>query len=160
MKKITLIIPFLCFMIFSFSHIQVKSQTVNKSDIVGIWADESTKDTIEIVQINDIIFAKIYKLKVPNDSTDKPRTDIMNPDPNRRKDPLQGLIFIKNLNYSDGIWTFNDYYDYYDKGLTQPCIIEFKAPDNKDILNVLIKAQTGDKTTHWSKKKNTSSRGN
>jgi uncharacterized protein (DUF2147 family) len=70
--------------------------TVDNADsIIGIWKNGSGKGHIQIYKNNNKYYGKIIWLRdVIDPSTGKPKVDRKNEDPNKRHNPLIGLIML------------------------------------------------------------------
>ncbi|MBD1386665.1 DUF2147 domain-containing protein [Mucilaginibacter rigui] len=111
----------LCFL-FTLS---VGAQTT-KTAITGTWLNQEKAAKIEIYQQGDQFFGKIVWLKEP-DENGKPKTDIKNPDKARHKDPIIGLVMLKNVEF-DGrsTWKGGTIYDSR-SGKTYSCYLTLQA---------------------------------
>ena len=81
--------------------------TKNENLIIGNWKPSNGRSVVSIykgVAANGEdatkFYGKIVWLIEPNDAKGKPRTDINNPDANKQKTPLKGLVIIKDLAFS------------------------------------------------------------
>lgn len=71
--------------------------------IMGIWYNQEQTSKIKILRMNNLYFGKIVWLKVTHDAkTGKPRTDIENPEPSRRSEPLMNLTVLRRLKWEKG----------------------------------------------------------
>lgn len=87
-------------------------------EILGIWTTEGAKSQIEIFKCGQELCAKVVSLKdaVYTDPAEgplgQPKTDIRNPDPSKRKQPLLGLQIMEGLTPDgDGTWANGTIYD-------------------------------------------------
>ncbi len=72
---------------------------------VGTWLRDTGSSMIEIYRCGSGLCGKIVWLREPNDADGNPRTDIKNPDPTLRNQPLIGLQVILNMLQSgDNKW--------------------------------------------------------
>ena len=128
-------------------------EVVDKDDIVAVWIDDGTKDTLEIYKVNDKFWGKIVGLKEPIDlDTQNPFLDKYNPDPALRTRPIKGLIFVKDCIFvsNSAKWEGSKFYNFRD-GKTDAYEMKFPLVNNKDIL--IIINGSGGRTTYWTKKK-------
>lgn len=143
----------MCMMIFPMIQLQAQEQGVAENDIVGIWINEETQDTLSIYKLGDNFFGKIDELKEPNDSNGNPRTDINNPDPKLRMRLLKGLTFLTGCEFDHDEWDNGSYYNYV-TGETNNCKIKIPDVNNKNRLSIkTFSATSSGKTTYWTKKK-------
>ena len=92
--------------VFSFVVISVLAQSQDR--IEGIWYNAEQTAKIQLYKATDgLYYGKIVWLKIPL-LDGKPKTDIHNPDKNRRNDPEMGLVILRHLkkinetSYDDG----------------------------------------------------------
>lgn len=97
-------------------------------DILGIWWTPKKDGRIEIYKEKDKYFGKIIWL-IPEE---RESLDDENPDEDKRKRPLQGLINLKNFEFTGDSWEEGTIYDP-DNGSTYDCILKLK---NKNKLKV------------------------
>lgn len=64
---------------------------------VGTWLRDTGSSMIEIYRCGASLCGKIAWLREPNDAEGNPRTDVNNPDPSKRNQPLIGLPVILNM---------------------------------------------------------------
>jgi uncharacterized protein (DUF2147 family) len=82
-----------------------------QQQIVGKWLSEDGEGITEVYQEGDQFFGKIIWLKTTVDKKGKPFTDIKNPNTSKRKQPLIGLIIMKNFVFNDKKWKGGTIYD-------------------------------------------------
>ncbi len=98
---------FLSFMLVStFSF----AQKTNADDIIGTWVASENKAKIHIYKANHKYYGKIIWLKEPL-KDGKPKVDKHNPDPNKRKNNVVGLVVLRDFIFEDGQWTSGEIYD-------------------------------------------------
>lgn len=85
----------------------------NPDAIVGIWMTGSRQGHVQIYKRENQYFGKIVWLKEPNDPrSGLPRTDTANPEPQKRNQPLLGLVNLRNFRYDGGnVWDSGKVYD-------------------------------------------------
>lgn len=76
-------------------------------DILGKWLNPSGEGQISIYKKGDLYFGKLVWLKLPNDASGKPKTDINNPEPSLRSRPILNLEILKDFK-SDDNHTYED----------------------------------------------------
>jgi uncharacterized protein (DUF2147 family) len=81
--------------------------------VVGVWQTGSGKGRVQIYRGTDGKYhGKIIWLKEPNYEDGKPKVDKNNPDPNRKKAPLLGLLNLRGFVYDgDNVWVDGQIYD-------------------------------------------------
>ncbi|GAB2777561.1 DUF2147 domain-containing protein [Rhabdobacter roseus] len=85
----------------------------NPDAVVGTWLTGSKKGHVQIYKQGGQYFGKIIWLKEPNDpKTGAPKLDANNPDANKRKQPLQGLVNLRDFTHAGGnTWDNGKIYD-------------------------------------------------
>ncbi len=112
---------------------QIKSQTFNADDIIGIWTNSDNIMKVKIEKIGSHYFGKLIWLEKPNEPDGSPKLDKFNPDPTLRKVPFIGLRVMKDIKYrGDGVWGGGTLYDP-EKGKTYGCRITMV---NSDVANI------------------------
>lgn len=104
MKKIVTIIGILC---ISFS---LKAQAWQDA-VLGGWINGDKDAKVEIYKSGDKYYGKITWLRNPNEDDGTPKVDDENPDESKQKDPIMGLVILKNFNFEDGFWKNGTIYD-------------------------------------------------
>jgi uncharacterized protein (DUF2147 family) len=65
------------------------------ADPTGTWSTEGGKATVRIASCGTELCGTIVALKEPNDpATGRPKTDVNNPDPNKRNRPMIGVVIV------------------------------------------------------------------
>ena len=73
--------------------------------------------------------ARIVALNEPKTAAGREKTDIFNPDPKKRSNPIIGLVFISGFTKkSDTRWENGTVYDP-KSGKTYSCFMELQGPD-------------------------------
>ena len=130
--------------------------------ILGLWATDPEggggEAHVEIIKENGRYLGKIIWLAEPVYGPDdpdgpegKPKTDTNNPDPDRRNDPVIGLVIVEDFVYKgDGAWHKGTIYDP-DNGKTYKCKITFG--DTEKVLKVrgFIGFSMIGRTTYWTR---------
>lgn len=77
----------------------------------GTWYNEERTSRVKFFMKGDKLFCKIVWLKEPNENG-KPRVDFRNPDPVLAKQPVLGLVFMKDFKKEDDdTWEDGTIYD-------------------------------------------------
>lgn len=122
-------------------------------EILGIWLEEEKQSKIEIYKEDNRFFGKIIWLKEPLDENGNEKLDKENPNPSLRKNPINGLIIMKNLKYvKEGEWSNGEIYDAR-SGKTYSLEVYMKDPNKLDLRGYLGFTLFG-KTTSWTRVKN------
>ena len=122
-------------------------------EIIGIWLEEEKQSKIEIYKEDNRFFGKIIWLKEPLDENGNEKLDKENPNPSLRKNPINGLIIMKNLKYvKEGEWSNGEIYDAR-SGKTYSLEVYMKDPNKLDLRGYLGFTLFG-KTTSWTRVKN------
>ena len=130
--------------------------------ILGLWATDPEGGGGEAhVEVTDqggtyqgkIIWLAepVYGPDDPSGPAGQPKTDINNPDPDRRDDPVVGLLIVKDFVYKGkGVWHKGTIYDP-DNGKTYKCKISFG--DDEETLKVrgFIGISMIGRTTYWTR---------
>ena len=86
------------------------AQKVKADDIVGTWVSGENKARIQIYRSGQKYYGKIIWLRDPL-KDGKPKIDIKNPDPKLRRNPIIGLVVLREFVYDDGEWNSGEVYD-------------------------------------------------
>ena len=83
-------------------------KTQDKDLIVGNWKPSNGRSVVSIYKGKsengedpDKYYGKIVWLQEPNDENGNPRTDINNSDSKLKKQPLKGLVIMKDLEFEE-----------------------------------------------------------
>lgn len=81
--------------------------------LLGSWLNEEKVGKIQVYRQGNQYFGKLIWLKEPlNTATGQPKTDGVNPDERLRKEPILGLILLRNFTYhKDNAWEGGTIYD-------------------------------------------------
>lgn len=83
-----------------------------RSDISGIWYDDTAKGAIELYPCGDNFCGRIVWLRRPTGKSGQPLRDAHNPEPNQRQRPICGLPVVADIHpQSDGTWDGGRIYD-------------------------------------------------
>jgi uncharacterized protein (DUF2147 family) len=138
------------------------AQVQNPDALVGTWLNGDKTAHIEIhKQADGKYFGKITWLKEPtypaNDAkgmAGKDKVDRENPDPARRKEPLLGLIILRNFSYSGGnLWENGRIYDP-KNGKDYKCKMTLTSPNALDVRGFVGFSFIG-RTENWMRVKGT-----
>lgn len=129
--RLTIFTALLLIFITSTSFI---SSIQGEDDIYGYWWTPEKKAKVKIYKANNgKVYGRIVWLKDPNGTDGKPKLDKENPDPAKRSQPIEGLVFIKAFVYDgDDEWEDGTIYDA-ESGKLYSCHMEL---ENKDKLEV------------------------
>jgi len=120
----------LFFTLLLFCSIPVFSQ--NKDQIIGKWLNATGEAHIQIYATAGKYFGKISWMKTPNDPDGKPRLDNKNLNNSLMKNPILGLVILKNFVYNDYIWQGGSIYDP-KTGKTYSCKISLQGSDKLNV---------------------------
>jgi len=130
--------------------------------ILGLWATDPEggggQAHVEVFMDDGRYHGKIVWLAEPNYGPDdpdgeegEPKVDANNPDPERTKDPIVGLLIARDFRYKKGgVWHKGTIYDP-DNGKTYKCKMSFA--DDENTLNVrgFIGFSMLGRTTTWTR---------
>jgi uncharacterized protein (DUF2147 family) len=120
-------------------------------DIEGTWLSGDGDGLIAIRVDDGGIRATI--LGSPNESPDRAKTDVKNPDPALRGRPLVGLELFKGFRYDgNGAWSGGSIYDP-NNGKTYSCKITLVGPDTLKVRGFIGIALIG-RTETWKRRSN------
>lgn len=120
-----------------------------KDKIEGVWLNEEGTGKVKIYKAKDgKFYGKIVWLKEPL-RDGKPKLDIENPDEDKRKEPILGLLILKGFE-KDGKNEYEEGTIYDPKnGKTYSCVITHKG-DKLDVRGYIGFSWIG-RTTVWTK---------
>jgi uncharacterized protein (DUF2147 family) len=82
------------------------------ADLVGDWVVSEKTAIITFFADGDRFYGMTSWMKRPKDENGNVRTDIHNPDPSKRSQPLLGALLCRNFRYhKDGVWVDGTIYD-------------------------------------------------
>ena len=81
--------------------------------ITGFWLHENKDYVIEIVRDGEVYHGSIVWLADPLDNYDKPLSDLMNKDPEKRSRPVLGLVVLEGFEFDHGAWESGKIYDHH-----------------------------------------------
>lgn len=97
------------------------------SSPVGLWKGDD--GTFEKYESDGKLNARIVALRDPKTGEGKEKTDIHNPDPTKRGDPIIGLVFISGFSKkSDTRWENGTIYDP-NNGNSYSCLMDLEGPN-------------------------------
>ena len=135
--------------LFLFITIFCQSQS---DDILGIWLEEKKQSKIEIYKKDNVFFGKIIWLKEPLDEYGNIKLDKKNPNNSMRKNPINGLVIMKDLKYKKkGEWSDGEIYDAR-SGKTYSLELYMKNVNKLDLRGYIGYTLFG-KTTSWTRVK-------
>jgi uncharacterized protein (DUF2147 family) len=99
------------FWLLSFFFLTLALSAQSPEAIAGVWMGEEKDGKFELFEQNGKYFGKITWLKEPN-FEGAPKVDRNNPDPNKRNQPIIGLVFMRNFEFNGkNGWTGGKIYD-------------------------------------------------
>ncbi len=132
----------------------------NPDAIVGKWLDGKGKSHIDIYKTPDgKYFGKIVWLKEPtypmNDEKKmggQQKVDRENPDPAKRKQPILGLVILRDFTFGGNkLWENGKVYDP-EIGKDYKCKMTLTSPDALDVRGFIGFSLLG-RTEHWTRVK-------
>ena len=121
-------------------------------DILGIWLEEKKQSKIEVYKKDNSFFGKIVWLKEPLDKDGNIKLDKKNPNNSMRKNPINGLVIMKDLKYKKkGEWSDGEIYDAR-SGKTYSLEVYMKNVNKLDLRGYIGYTLFG-KTTSWTRVK-------
>ena len=134
------------------------AQAPNPDAVLGRWLDGKGKAHIEIYKNAGKYYGKIVWLKEPAYPADdrkgmagKTKVDRENPDPKLRKQPILGLVILRDFVFSDNIWQSGRIYDP-ENGKDYKCKMTLKSPDALDVRGFIGFSLIG-RTENWTRVK-------
>ena len=103
----------------------------NANDIIGKWLSQTGKAKIEVFESGNKYYGKIVWLKDPLNEEGTPKLDKNNPNPEKQKLKLIGLLLLRSMEF-DGhdTWHNGTIYDP-ENGKEYKCKITKNAQDRK-----------------------------
>ncbi len=138
MKKRFFVATLVCFALSLMTFSSATAQKGSDADkLTGLWLPSNGKARIQIYRgaKTGRFFGRIVWLREPNNpETGEPRTDVNNPDEDKRNKPLLGYVMLRGFEYDEeeGEWVDGTIYDP-NNGSTYDCVI--KMP-NKNTIKV------------------------
>ncbi len=125
-----LILTLVCAVVASFSF----TSADNPDAIVGTWLTGGKKGKIQIYKQGNKYFGKLSWIEEPNDpKTNRPKVDQNNPDPQKRNQPLLGLVNLTGFRYDgDNVWEDGKIYDP-ESGKLYSCKMTLRSPNTLDV---------------------------
>lgn len=99
---------------------------------LGGWINGDGDGKIMIYKEGDKYYGKITWLREPNEEDGTPKVDDENPDKSKHKQPIMGLVILKNFTFEEGFWKNGSIYDP-KNGRTYDCEMWL---DGKDKLKI------------------------
>jgi len=90
---------FLTIVFLNFSMMLFSQSTAD--DIIGTWYSPVKQGNVQIYKSGKNYNGKLIYLKHSFDSQGKPILDVNNPDKEKRKRPLVGILLLKDITYDD-----------------------------------------------------------
>ena len=108
MKRTTFFLMVLLTPLLLLSTVGFKQSQKDKDLILGNWKPSNGRSVVQIYKGNpqngedaNKYYGKIVWLSEPNDEDGNPRTDINNDDKKRQKQPLKGLVIMKDMEFEE-----------------------------------------------------------
>lgn len=73
-------------------------------DVLGVWKNGSGKGHIQIYKQGTKFYGKIKWLRNATSENGKPKVDHRNPDPDKRNNPIIGLVMMRDFKFKNGEW--------------------------------------------------------
>lgn len=105
------------------------AQAQTESDIVGYWLNEEKDAKIEVYKEKDKYYGKVvWIIKDENPDGTSPKLDSKNPDDALKKQPIIGLVILKDFVFDDDEFEDGTIYDP-KSGKTYSCFMKFESKD-------------------------------
>ena len=108
MIKSIYILLLACAPLFSTTPNVTEQKDADKDLILGNWKPSNGRSVVQIYKGKadngedpNKYYGKIVWLSEPNDENGKPRTDINNDDDELQKQPLKGLVIVKDMEFEE-----------------------------------------------------------
>jgi uncharacterized protein (DUF2147 family) len=121
----------------------------HKDQIIGKWLNATGEAHIQIYPNGGKYFGKIAWMKTPNDPDGKPRLDKNNPENGLMKNPILGLVILKDFVYNDHLWQGGSIYDP-KTGKTYSCKISLQGSDKMNVRGFVGFSMLG-RTESWTR---------
>ena len=123
---------------------------------LGVWKDDAGETHVEIYRCGDSkqLCGRLVWLSEPQDSTTGlPKTDLRNPEPEKRKQPLLNLVVLQNLSYDtdNERWEDGRIYDPLN-GRTYSCYLNMVSKDRMEVKGYIGFSFIG-RSHYWSRVK-------
>lgn len=129
----------------------ITASAQNADAILGKWLSKTGEGQILIYKKGSKFYGKLAWIKVPNDESGKPKTDVKNPKAELRSRPILGLEIIKDFTFDgDDVYEDGTIYDP-QSGKTYSCKMTLKG----DVLKIrgYIGISLIGRTENWSRVK-------
>lgn len=127
------------------------AQKFKATDLVGDWEVAEKTAVITFFSDGTKFYGTTSWMGKPKDEKGNLRTDIHNPDPAKRSQPLLGALLCKNFVYKgDGVWSDGTIYDSR-SGKTYDCKITMKDINTISLRGYIGISLIGGSTT-WTRK--------
>ena len=148
-NRFYLILPLLLVLIAAFSFIPAD----NPDAVVGTWLTGGKKGKIQIYKEGSKYFGKLAWIEEPNDpKTNRPKVDKNNPDPQKRNQPLLGLVNLTDFRYDgDNVWDSGKIYDP-ESGKVYSCKMTLRGQNTLDVRGYIGISLIG-RTDTWQRVK-------
>ncbi len=99
---------------------------------IGGWINGDGDAKIMIYKEGSKYYGKITWLRNPNEEDGTPKIDDENPDESKQRQPVMGLVILKNFDFQDGFWKNGSIYDP-KKGKAYDCEMWLNGNDKLEI---------------------------
>jgi uncharacterized protein (DUF2147 family) len=119
--------------VLTFLSISSFTSSSNPDAVLGTWLTGSKKGHVQIYKENGKYYGKIVWLQEPLDpKTNKPKTDLNNPDSKKKTQPLVGLVNLRGFEFDGTTWEEGKIYDP-ENGKEYSCKIALKGTNTLDV---------------------------
>lgn len=142
---------FVSLLLIAFSINVFAKEKFQADDVLGFWLSESGKGVVEIYKNGNKFEGKLVWIKDIYTGKVEDKFDIHNPDEEKRKKSLQGLVNLHGFEFDDGEWTGGKIYDP-QKGKTYKSYMRMESKELLKIRGYIGFALIG-RTTEWKRQK-------
>jgi uncharacterized protein (DUF2147 family) len=144
---------FLVFLLLLTSAPILSQNSFKATDLVGDWLVSEKTAVITFFPDGNKFFGMTSWMGKPKNPDGTMRTDIKNPDPAKRSQPLLGALLCRNFVYKgDGVWADGTIYDSR-SGRTYNCKITMKDINTINLRGYIGISLIGGSTTFTRKQK-------
>ncbi|WP_316809335.1 DUF2147 domain-containing protein [Pedobacter agri] len=90
---------FLTFLLLNFSSMLFAQSKAD--DILGVWYSPVKEGNVQICKSGENYYGKLIYLKNATDQEGKPLLDVNNPDKDKRKMPLVGILLLRDIKFNN-----------------------------------------------------------
>lgn len=146
-------LPFFLLLLCSVCVLSSFRPAANPDDILGTWLTGSKKGHVQIYKQGTKYYGKIVWLQEPIDpATNAPKLDKNNPDAGKKKQPLMGMVNLRDFTYgSNNVWENGKIYDP-ESGKEYSCKMTLQNPNKLDVRGFMGISLIG-RTDTWTRVK-------